>query len=82
MIMKKKEYNTIVSGATAGLVNWTASYPFDIIRTRQITHNKNTLYQSIMMGPLWKGYNACVLRGMLTAVVGFSVYENMMKLFR
>ena len=82
MIMKEKKNNTIVSGATAGLINWSMSYPFDVIRTRQITHNKNTLYQSMKMGPLWKGYNACVLRAMLTAIVGFTVYENMIILLK
>ena len=34
------------------------------------------------MGSLWKGYNACAARGALTAVVGFLVYENMIKLFK
>ena len=80
--MKEKGNNTIVSGATAGFVNWSVSYPFDVVRTRQITNNKNTLYESITMGSLWKGYNACALRGMITAIVGFSVYENLIKLFK
>ena len=80
--MKENGNNTIISGATAGFVNWTASYPFDVIRTRQIIYYNNTLYQSIQMGSLWSGYNACVSRGIITAVVGFSVYENIFKLLQ
>ena len=82
MIMKKNDYNTITAGAVSGFVNWSISYPIDVIRTRQIIHNKNTFMDSINMGPVWKGYNACALRGALTAVVGFTVYENMIKLFK
>jgi len=82
MIMKKNDYNTVVSAAVSGFVNWSVSYPIDVIRTRQISNNKNTLRESINMGSLWKGYNACASRGALTAVVGFLVYENMIKLFK
>jgi len=82
MIMKKNDYNTVVSAAVSGFVNWSVSYPIDVIRTRQISNNKNTLRQSINMGPLWRGYNICALRGALTSVIGFLVYENMIKLFK
>lgn len=78
--LKKKNYNTIISGGLAGLVNWTASYPLDVIRTRQITHNKNTLSQSFNMGSIWKGYKACALRAILTSATGFGVYEGVLNL--
>jgi hypothetical protein len=80
--MKKNDYNTVVSAAVSGFVNWSVSYPIDVIRTRQISNNKNTLRETINMGSLWKGYTACASRGALTAVVGFLVYENMLKLFK
>jgi hypothetical protein len=82
MIMKKNDFSTISSAAVSGFVNWSISYPIDVIRTRQISNNKNTLQQSINMGSLWKGYTACASRGILTTVVGFTVYENMIKLFK
>ena len=78
-MMKKNEHNVIVSGATAGIVNWTASYPLDVIRTRQITYNKNTLQESINMGSIWKGYKACAMRAIITSALGFTVYENILK---
>ena len=78
--LKKKKYNTIISGGLAGLVNWTASYPLDVIRTRQITHNKNTLIESFKMGNIWNGYRACALRAILTSATGFGVYEGVLKL--
>ena len=78
-MMKKNDYNIIVSGATAGIVNWTAIYPIDVIRTRQITYNKNTLQESINMGPIWIGYKACAIRAIITSALGFTVYESILK---
>jgi len=80
--MKKKDYGTIISAGTAGFINWSASYPIDVIRTRQITNNKNTLIESIKMGSLYKGYNACALRGIITTIVGFTVYEKVIEIFK
>ena len=78
--MKNQDYGTLVSAGTAGFINWSASYPIDVIRTRQITNNKNTLIESINMGSLCKGYNACALRGIITTIVGFTVYEKALEL--
>ena len=78
--MKNQDYGTLVSAGTAGFINWSASYPIDVIRTRQITNNKNTLIDSINMGSLCKGYNACALRGIITTIVGFTVYEKALEL--
>tara|TARA_B110000259_G_scaffold87644_1_gene102010 strand:+ start:7599 stop:8276 length:678 start_codon:yes stop_codon:yes gene_type:complete len=78
MFMKNQEYSTAVSAGTAGFINWSFSYPFDVIRTRQISNNRNTLRDSIKMGPLWKGYNICAFRGIITTMVGFTVYEELL----
>lgn len=80
MYMKNQDYGTLVSAGIAGFINWTASYPIDVIRTRQITNNKNTIIESIKMGSLLKGYNACALRGVITTIVGFTVYEKILEL--
>lgn len=77
--MKENNYNNIISAASAGIINWTASYPLDVIRTRQFINNNNTLYQSIQMGSLWSGYTACASRSILTTIVSFSTYEYFMK---
>ena len=38
--LRKEEYNPMISGAAAGLVNWTTTYPIDVIHARQIAqHN-------------------------------------------
>ena len=74
-------YRSDGSGTTAGFTNWTTIYPLDVIRTRQITY-KNTLYETIKMGSLWKGYNACLLRAIITASTGFTIYEYMLKLMK
>jgi|TARA_B110000259_G_scaffold7006_1_gene7716 hypothetical protein len=79
MYMKKNDYSTPVSSGCAGFINWSASYPIDVIRTRQISNNRNTLTESIKMGSLWKGYSTCAFRGVIANIVGFTVYENVLK---
>jgi|TARA_B110000238_G_scaffold191203_1_gene225159 hypothetical protein len=74
--LRNKDYNPFIAGGIAGLVNWSASYPIDVIRTRQIIHNKNTIKKSINMGSLKNGYIPCVLRAMLTSSIGFFVFEQ------
>lgn len=81
MEMKNRGYNSTIAGAAAGFTNWTTIYPLDVIRTRQITY-KNTLYETIKMGSLWKGYNACLLRAIITASSGFTIYEYILKLMK
>jgi len=82
IVMKDNGYNTPISGAIAGLTNWTASYPIDVIRTRQISNYNNTLYDSIKMGSIWRGYPACALRSILATSIGFTMYEEAFKLIK
>ena len=37
--LKDKNYHPMLAGAGAGITNWTASYPIDVIRGRQIAQN-------------------------------------------
>ena len=77
----KEKYNIspYYSGALSGLINWTVTYPIDIVKTRQMTYNF-TITESIKMGGLWKGYYICAIRSVLVNGIGFSVYEYFKKI--
>jgi hypothetical protein len=72
----------LVSGGCAGLASWTATYPIDVIKTRQMTMvDKNlTFYQGYKMGSLWKGFMACAIRAVLVNAAGFWSYRKTMEL--
>lgn len=67
----------LVSGALAGLANWTSTYTLDVIRNRQIVNNCSFI-EAYTMGELWKGYPVCAVRALLVNAVGFYVYELIM----
>ena len=72
---KNAGYNSFISGGFAGLMNWTFSYPFDVIRTRQIA-NRVSFVNAIQMGHLWNGYFICAGRAVIVNAVNLSVYES------
>lgn len=72
-------YNSLISGGVAGVLNWTFTYPLDVIRNRQIIYNcsfKNAIY----MGDMWKGYNICIVRALLVNSFGFYIFDECKKL--
>ena len=79
--LRKEEYNPMISGAAAGLVNWTATYPIDVIHARQIAQHIS-IKQAINQGNLWRGFPVCATRAILVNGATFSVYEKVKKLIR
>ena len=71
----KKETNSIVAGGLAGLCNWTLTYPFDIIRSRQIAQNISIM-NAIAQKNLWRGYSACIIRAVIVNAACFYTYET------
>ena len=71
--------NAFISGGIAGLCNWTATYPLDVIRNREIAQNI-TFKQALSLGNLWKGYGFCALRAVKVNAVGFYVYDSCRKI--
>ena len=67
--------NSFISGGIAGLMNWTLSYPFDVIRSRQIA-NGISFINAFKIGYLWNGYSVCAGRAIIVNSVNFSVYES------
>ena len=75
---KKKDLHPLISGGLAGLCNWTASYPLDVIKSRQIA-NDIGIKEAINMGNLWKGYHICALRALIVNACIFYSYETTKK---
>lgn len=72
------ELNPMVAGALAGLANWTMTYPFDIVKSRQIAQGL-TIKEAINIGNLWKGYPVCATRAVIVNAVNFWTYETVKK---
>ena len=75
-----QKYNTFISGGTAGLTNWTISYPLDVIRSRQIAQ-RITIKEAIKMGNFWKGFPIAATRSVIVNAMSFTVFENCKKYF-
>ena len=73
--LRKNEVSAPVSGGLAGLINWSLTYPIDIIKTRQMTYNIS-IREAYLMGNLWKGYHVCAIRALVVNSIGFWVYEK------
>jgi len=76
--LKDKGCNPMLSGAAAGLMNWTTTYPIDVIHARQIAQHIS-IREAIQMGDLWKGFPICATRAILVNACTFSVYEKVKK---
>lgn len=66
--------NPLIAGGLSGLVNWTFTYPLDVMRNRQIV-NSCSVSEAFKMGNLWKGFALCAVRAIIVNSVGFYVYE-------
>ena len=74
------ELAPIISGGIAGLLNWSLTYPIDVIKTRQMAQNIS-IKKAINQGNLWKGYTPCAMRAIIVNSASFYVYEKSKNLF-
>ena len=65
----------LCAGGLAGLANWTFTYPFDILATRQIAE-RLTIRQALRAGPLWRGYLPCAIRAIFVNSLSFKLYDT------
>lgn len=73
-LKEQKKQSVMLSGALAGLANWTITYPLDVIRNRQIALNISAK-DAFKMGNLFNGYVPCAARALIVNAVGFYTYE-------
>ena len=68
------KFSPLISGGIAGLLNWTLTYPIDVVRTRQIAQNIS-IKEAFKQGKIWKGYYPCAIRAIIVNSLSFYVYE-------
>ena len=76
----EERYGPLISGGLAGLACWTFTYPFDVIKTRQMNNKKISFLEAYKLGKLWKGFSACAIRAVLVNAAGFWSYRKTMDL--
>lgn len=76
---REKEYHPLISGGLAGLCNWSASYPIDVVKSRQISKDIGII-EAIKMGKLWKGFHVCAIRALLVNGGIFYSYDTTKKI--
>jgi len=77
---KCKEYfPPLLSGAIAGLLNWSLTYPIDVLRNRQIAQ-QCSMREAYHQGKLWKGYSFCAMRAIIVNAAVFYTYEETLKM--
>ena len=67
-------YSPLIGGGISGLVNWTITYPIDVIKSRQIAQNIS-IKKALKMKHLWRGYPICATRAIIVNASNFWVYE-------
>ena len=78
--LRENNHSILLSGSFGGLANWSISYPFDVIRSRQYAYNISFM-NSLKQGNLYGGYIPCALRAVIVNGTGFWVYEKCLELF-
>lgn len=88
-IKKKKQLDNgdyILAGGISGMLAWTSSYPFDMIKTKiqsgdimKIKDALSTIYKTKGIRGLFKGYFPTILRAFPVNATCFLVYEHIMK---
>ena len=73
--MKQTNIPTFISGGITGLLNWTLTYPIDVVRNRVYGQRIN-IREAIQQRDFWRGYSVCALRAILVNSVGFFVFET------
>lgn len=71
----RDDYGSLVAGGAAGLTNWTLSFPFDTIKSRQLSR-QISFKKAFSEGYLWTGFSIAALRSVIVNAVSFTVYEK------
>jgi hypothetical protein len=77
--LRSKELNPLVAGGAAGLMNWTLTYPVEVVKNRQMAQNIS-IAAAVAQKGLWKGYSICAIRAVLVNAVNFWTYETVKNL--
>jgi hypothetical protein len=75
IMTKDHGFSSFWAGGLSGVASWSATYPLDVIRNRQITHDI-TATDAMSTGKLWKGFGVCMCRAFMVNSIGFYVFEK------
>jgi len=73
--MRDHQYNVFLSGCVSGLLNWSITYPLDVIRSRQVIQNISFI-QAYNQGNLCRGLHFALIRAVLVNGSVFYTYEK------
>ena len=63
--LKDNNYNSFISGSSAGVISWIFIYPFDVIKTRLQSGLDKNWKQAIKRGGFTNGLGILLLMGFL-----------------
>jgi hypothetical protein len=66
--------NSLISGGLAGIMSWSTTYQFDVIKSRQMAYNIGFI-EAFKKYNFWKGYSYCITRAVLVNSISFYVYD-------
>ena len=75
----KYSLGAFISGGFAGMAAWLCNYPVDVVKSRIMSYQANTIMDAIRMGNLWGGLEFCLLRGFVVNGCGFMVFNILQK---
>ena len=75
-----RNYNSFISGSTAGTISWLLTYPIDVVKTRIQSGLVNNWSDAIKKGNLFKGLPVCLGRSFIVNGFAFSAYDYLKKL--
>lgn len=73
--LKDKGVHAFWGGAAAGLSSWTATYPFDVVKSRIQADPAMTLSKAWAQGQLWRGFSLAATRAVLVNGLVFWLYD-------
>ena len=78
--LRDRNYNSFISGSTAGTISWLLTYPIDVVKTRIQSGLVNNWSDAIKKGNLFKGLPVCLGRSFIVNGFAFSAYDYLKKL--
>ena len=72
--LKEVGFHPLISGGLTGMISCASTYPFDVIRNRQIYSNMS-MSDIIKRGNLMSGFSICMTRAFVVNSFGLWVYD-------
>lgn len=74
--LKDAGIHPFISGGISGMASWASTYPFDVIRNRQISCNIS-MHEAIKKGNFLAGFRLCMVRAFFVNSAGLWVYDTL-----